>query len=56
MNVDHIVPLNHPLVSGLHNEFNLSVIPKEENRMKDNLWWPDMPPYQYEDIKELLKL
>jgi len=34
--VDHIVPLNHPLVCGLHVEHNLQIITKEENSKKNN--------------------
>jgi hypothetical protein len=34
--VDHIIPLNHPLVCGLHVEGNLRVIPKEINEKKNN--------------------
>lgn len=34
--VDHVVPLNHPLVCGLHNEFNLRVITASENRSRRN--------------------
>lgn len=41
--VDHIVPLVNPLVSGLHTEHNLRVIPMSENRSKGNRHWPDMP-------------
>ena len=41
--VDHIVPLKHPLVCGLHCEANLRVIPAFENRSKGNHYWPDMP-------------
>ena len=41
--VDHIVPLNSPLVCGLHVESNLQVIPASENVLKRNLVWPDMP-------------
>jgi hypothetical protein len=41
--VDHIVPLNSPLVCGLHNEFNLQPIPSLDNVRKSNRAWPDMP-------------
>jgi hypothetical protein len=36
--VDHIVPLNHDLVCGLHTPDNLRVIPADENRAKSNLF------------------
>lgn len=36
--VDHIVPLNHPDVCGLHVEHNLQVIPMVANRAKGNRW------------------
>lgn len=41
--VDHIVPLKHPLVQGLHCEANLQVIPAKANQSKKNYWWPNMP-------------
>ncbi len=44
--VDHIVPLLHPLVCGLHWHGNLRVIPMDENLRKGNNWWPDMPNEQ----------
>jgi hypothetical protein len=39
--VDHIVPLRSKLVCGLHNEFNLRVIPKLQNITKGNKIWPN---------------
>lgn len=44
--VDHIVPLNHPYVQGLHWEGNLQIITYKENEAKSNYWWPDMPNEQ----------
>lgn len=40
--IDHIVPINHPLVCGLHVQNNLCVIPLLDNIRKSNNWWPDM--------------
>lgn len=41
--VDHIVPLKSPLVSGLHTEANLRLLPGADNLSKHNRFWPDMP-------------
>ncbi|MCY1305953.1 hypothetical protein D9M70_557850 [compost metagenome] len=34
--VDHVVPLVHPLVCGLHCEHNLQILPGAENQTKSN--------------------
>ena len=34
--VDHIIPLKHPLVCGLHVEWNLQLMFKSDNRSKGN--------------------
>lgn len=42
--VDHIVPLHHPLVCGLHVDNNLREIPLKSNLSRgNNDWWPDAP-------------
>ncbi|MDM0116895.1 hypothetical protein QTI66_32735 [Variovorax sp. J22R133] len=40
--MDHIVPMNHPLVCGLHVQNNLCVLPLVENIRKSNNHWPGM--------------
>lgn len=40
--VDHIVPLIHPLVCGLHVEDNLQITTLAANIAKSNNHWPDM--------------
>lgn len=36
MHVDHVIPLNHGLVCGLHWEGNLQLLPPMENMIKSN--------------------
>lgn len=43
--VDHQVPLVHPLVCGLHTHTNLEVLSARVNRLKSNLFWPEMWAY-----------
>jgi hypothetical protein len=50
--VDHIVPLNSPIVCGLHCEFNFQLVDKEYNYQKGNHHWPDMP----DERRELIPL
>lgn len=45
LEVDHMVPLNSRFVCGLHVQDNLRCISKELNRMKRNIYWPDMWDY-----------
>ena len=41
--VDHIVPLRHQLVCGLHWEGNMQPLRAVINIRKKNHYWPDMP-------------
>ena len=43
--VDHIIPLRHPLICGLRVLWNLRVIPELENRKKGNSFTPWSGPY-----------
>lgn len=39
--MDHIVPVNHPLVCGLTVPWNLQIITWRQNAAKSNKWNPD---------------
>lgn len=39
--VDHEIPLQHPLVCGLHWHANLQVLTYKQNEAKGNKWQPD---------------
>lgn len=43
VHVDHIVPLVHPLVCGLHCEDNMQLLFAPDNSRKQNLFWEHMP-------------
>lgn len=51
-----MVPLNSPLVCGLHWWANIQLMPIEENNVKANFSWPDMPEYTEQDLLELYHL
>ena len=38
LEVDHIIPLKHALVCGLHVETNLQLLTRHQNRSKRNIW------------------
>lgn len=39
--IDHIIPLKHPRVCGLHVENNLQALSPEDNMKKSNKWFPE---------------
>jgi hypothetical protein len=51
--VDHMVPINNPLVCGLHNEYNLQIVTANYNKLKKERYWPEMPEYPFKDYEEL---
>lgn len=44
--VDHIVPLNHPQICGLHVPANLRITSKDVNARKSNRVYPGMADEQ----------
>lgn len=38
--MDHIIPLNHPLICGLNVPWNLQVLTRKQNSAKSNHWSP----------------
>lgn len=50
--VDHIVPLKHPLVCGLHVDYNMRILTYEANQKRSNTEWPDMPFEQLDMFHE----
>lgn len=40
LSVDHVVPLNHPMVCGLHRIANFEIVPLVDNIAKSNQWPP----------------
>lgn len=51
--LDHIIPLKHPKVSGLTVPWNLQPLPADENFRKNNSC-PEVAPHQIDIFKELL--
>ena len=43
VHVDHIVPLQSKIVTGLHCEANLKICRAFDNRTKSNKYWPNKP-------------
>lgn len=39
--LDHIVPLNHPMVCGLNVPWNIQIVPHWHNSRKSNTYHPD---------------
>lgn len=53
--VDHIYPLIHEELCGLHNQFNLQVVKAKLNRAKGNLVYPGMETSQIDFWSEELE-
>jgi len=46
--LDHIIPVNHPRVSGLTVPWNLQVVPWRVNAAKGNTWDPDQLELEFQ--------
>lgn len=46
--LDHIIPVNHPRVSGLTVPRNLQVVPWRVNAAKGNTWEPDQLELEFQ--------
>lgn len=46
--VDHVVPLCHPLLCGLHIPLNLRIVPRKHNATKSDRTFPDQPYRQFD--------
>lgn len=44
MTVDHVIPLNSPIVCGLHVENNLQLLTPRQNSVKSNKFTPEVTP------------
>jgi hypothetical protein len=53
--VDHIVPLNSPIVCGLHWEGNLTYLAGSQNISKGNRYWPTMTAEEVEEATQFYR-